>query len=185
MPERVSKSLGRVALAAAAVAAALAPQAAVVWGALAVGLAARARAYGKRRVAAAGLIPAALFALTLAALEWLGRREISLLGVRTLAVFLLSRAALAGLSGARLLAASRPGSRRQGAIMFGLFTAHFAWVLGEEARRLLIARRLAAPRRMGPGGFRSLEWALAGLFQRALTRAERFYAAQWLRGLGQ
>jgi hypothetical protein len=26
---------------------------------------------------------------------------------------------------------------------------------------------------------------LVGLVQRALTRAERFYAAQWLRGLGQ
>jgi energy-coupling factor transporter transmembrane protein EcfT len=185
VPERLSKSLGRVALAAAAVAGALASQPAVVWGALAAGLAAHAGAHRKRRGAAAGLIPIVLFAGTLAALEWAGRGRVSLLGVRALAVFLLSTAALAGLSGARLLPACRPGSLGQRAVMFGLFTAHFAWVLGEEARRLLIARRLAAPRRVGSGGFRSLEWALVGLFQRALTRAERFYAAQWLRGLGQ
>lgn len=70
-------------------------------------------------------------------------------------------------------------------ILFVLFTRHFAAVLLDETRRAYVARRMTAPRGFGAGTFRSLVWATHRVFQRALDRAERFYAARLLDGFSE
>lgn len=136
----------------------------------------------------AGLLalwPIVSFSAILLVLGWLGDGASGRLTLRTIGVFVFV------VSGARMLPWSewtlriRPGTRGGAALLTGLFVRHFVIVLGQESRRLLTAYRLAVPRRFSPGWFRSLAWVLAGLFRRALTRAERFYAAQLVRGLGQ
>lgn len=174
----------RAVLAAAAVGAMVGP-AAVVWAAAGIGLAARAWAWRRWRRVVLSLVPVMLFAGTLGALEWMGRGEVSVLGVRTVAVFLLSTAAWGGVSGAGLALGYPARSAGQRAVLFGLMVGHFAWILGAEARRALAAHRLAAPRRRGPWWFGSLGRAMGGMFVRAFMRAERFYAAQWVRGVGE
>ncbi len=174
----------RLALAVAAVAAAAGPPESV-WAAVGVGILVRALTLKTWRRAALPAIPVVLFAALLALLEYAAQQEVSMLGLRTLAVFLLSTAAFHGISGARWALGSPPESLRQRMALYGLFVTHFTRILGAEARRVLLANRLAAPRRWGPGWFGSLTHALAGIFLRSLARAERFYAAQWLRGLGQ
>lgn len=174
----------RAALAAAAVGAAAGP-AAVAWPAFGAGVLAQAGLGRGGRKALVWVIPVVLFAGLLAVAEWLARGQVSLLPLRTLAVFLLSTAAFQGVSGVGWAFRHPPGSLRGRLVVFGLFVAHFACILEAEARRALLAHRLAAPRRRGPGWFGSLGRALAGVFLRSLTRAERFYAAQWLRGLGE
>jgi hypothetical protein len=67
--------------------------------------------------------------------------------------------------------------------LFAHFTRHFAAILAEEARRMLIARKMAAPRLYRRGGFSSLVHSLTAVFRCSLIRAERFYAAQRLRGI--
>ncbi len=67
--------------------------------------------------------------------------------------------------------------------LFAHFTRHFASILAEEVRRMLIARKLAAPKLYAKGGFSSLVQSLSAVFRCSLVRAERFYAAQWLRGI--
>lgn len=129
------------------------------------------------------LIPILVFAAALALMQWAGGLPVTTLPLTTLAVCVVT------LTLARLLRWEgwvfrvRPGSRRYSALLFALFVRHFAGILGTETRRVLIARRLAAPRILGAGGARSLLFALAALFGRALTRAERFYAAQSLGGM--
>ncbi len=67
--------------------------------------------------------------------------------------------------------------------LFACFVRHFAEVLGDETRQTFIARQMAAPSLFRSGGFSSLVYALSSIFQRCMTRAERFYAAQSLKGL--
>ena len=67
--------------------------------------------------------------------------------------------------------------------LLALFVRHFAGILTAESRRMLTARSLAAPFRCGPWSFRSLSFAVAAVFSRSFDRAERFYAAQRLRGI--
>jgi hypothetical protein len=67
--------------------------------------------------------------------------------------------------------------------LFAHFVRHFAEVLGDETRQTVIARGLAAPSLFRPGGFSSLVHALNSILQRCLIRAERFYAAQSIKGL--
>lgn len=67
--------------------------------------------------------------------------------------------------------------------LFAHFTRHFAAILAEESRRMLIARKMAAPKLYAKGGFSSLVHSLAAILRCSLVRAERFYAAQWLRGI--
>jgi hypothetical protein len=58
-------------------------------------------------------------------------------------------------------------------------------ILQDEAMRALTAYRLAVPHGFRPGGMRALAFSLDSLFRRCLVRAERFYAAQTLRGLAE
>jgi energy-coupling factor transporter transmembrane protein EcfT len=67
-------------------------------------------------------------------------------------------------------------------VLFALFIRHFAMIFASESRRVLQARSLGISRTYGRGWFRSLVAALVALIGRSLSRAERFYAAQSLRG---
>jgi len=174
----------RLALGAAAIAAAAGPLPAVL-AALAAGLAARIAGCGSLSGLVAPMIPVALFAALLAALQWLGKSAPGLLPLRTLAVFLATTEAVRGISGAGWLLSCPARSLRRRAALFAVLVAHFSRILNDEAHRVLLAHKLAAPRRWRAGWFTSLSGALTGVLLRALIRAERFYAAQWLRGLGE
>jgi hypothetical protein len=106
------------------------------------------------------------------------------LALRTVAVFAFVVPAARLILWEELLTSRRPGSALFRIALFLLLVRHFARVLAGEAWRLLTAQNLAAPRRWRHGWWGSLVWALAALFRRALLRAERFYAAQLVRGLG-
>lgn len=131
------------------------------------------------------LLPVLVFAAALGLMQWAGGLRLTALPLVSVAVFLMV------ITAARLVRfrdwafRAPPGSRRWTALLFALFVRHFAGVLSTEARRVLVARRLAVPRARGRGFGRSLVFAVAALFVRALRRAERFYAAQWSRGLAE
>lgn len=134
-----------------------------------------------RRVALR-LWPVAMFAAALAGLQALSGSTDWRLAAGVLAAaaaaMLLSRL----IPWTWLLGRVAPRSRWFPVVLFLWILRHFVAVLGEESRRLLIARRLAVPREYHAGWWRSLRWALTALFRRALVRAERFYAAQAFRG---
>jgi hypothetical protein len=129
------------------------------------------------------LLPVLVFAAALALMQWASDLPLTTLPLVTVALFILviTVTRLVRFQGWSFRV--RPGSRRWTALLFALFVRHFAGILRAEVRRVLVARRLAAPRAWGPASARSLVFALAALFGRSLGRAERFYAAQWLRGL--
>lgn len=131
------------------------------------------------------LWPVLLFAGILVLMQWIGGTLTAKLPLRTVAVFLLVTSAVRLVPWMEMLGIARPASPLFTAVLFLLVLRHFVLILGQEARRLLTARSLAVPNRYGPGWFGSLKWAMAGLLRRSLARAERFYAAQALRGLGQ
>lgn len=170
-------------LVAGALAAVLAHDPWVLLGLVAAGLAAhfaiaRRVGSGLRRLA-----PILIFAGILAGFQWLGGNPEPRLALRTITVFALVVPAAHLAPWEDLLGRGRPGSPLFGAILFLLLTRHFVRVLAGETWRLLTAQRLAAPRRWRPGWWSSLVWAVAALFRRAIVRAERFYAAQLVRGL--
>jgi len=69
------------------------------------------------------------------------------------------------------------------AFLFACFTRHFAIVLTNECHNSLRARKLAAPSLWSKSGMSSLVYSCVNIFTRTLLRAERFYAAQLLKGL--
>jgi hypothetical protein len=121
------------------------------------------------------------FAGLLMLLQW----RVTWLPLVTVAVFLASTAVFRMLPWRGAIFAVRPGSWLASALLFGLFVRHFAGILETESRRVLTARGLCVSRNWGPGGLRSLAFAVAALASRTLVRAERFYAAQRVRGLGE
>ncbi len=130
-------------------------------------------------------IPLIAFAALLAlAQAWTGSADWRL-PVRTLAV-----AAAVVLAGRLLpwkawLRRIPPASPLFAGALYIWMLRHFAAIFMREARRVLIARRLAAPRAYRTGWFSSLANALVSLLLRIFIRAERFYAAQLLRGIGR
>jgi len=70
-------------------------------------------------------------------------------------------------------------------VLFLLFIRHFTFILRDEAMRSLTAYRFAVPHPFRRGGIRALAYSLDSFFRRCLLRAERFYAAQLLRGLAE
>jgi len=131
------------------------------------------------------LWPITLFAGVLAALQWIGGTLQWQLPLRSVAVFLLATSAAGLIPWDRVLLRVKPLSSLYTIALFLLILKHFVQILGTEARRLMIARRLAVTRRYGAGWFTSLTWATAGIFRRSLVRAERFYASQLMRGLAE
>ncbi len=127
--------------------------------------------------------PVALFCALMVVLQAIAGTIDPWLPVKTFLAFLFGYCLCLSFPWRRLPLLLRPGlARRNVPILFLLFIRHFTAILGEEAGRLLRARRLAVARERGPLGFFSLRCAVAALFRRTLARAERFYAAQWLRG---
>jgi len=135
-----------------------------------------------RRLAA--FLPVLAFAGTLAFFQWLAGMPVTGLWWKTILICAGLTVLVRWLPWDRWLF----GFRRRGllfrAALFLLFVRHFAFVLLEESRRALTARTLSVPRQYGPAAFRSLACAVASLFARSLVRAERFYAAQWVRSTG-
>jgi hypothetical protein len=126
--------------------------------------------------------PLVLFALTLAVMQRIGGGW-SWLPAQTVAVYAAIRLILWALPRRWFSTLPERRSRIWTPALFYFFVRHFVLILGEEARRAFVARSLAVRRRFGPDSLRSLVWGLVSVFRRSLARAERFYAAQWLRGL--
>jgi hypothetical protein len=146
------------------------------------GLALRAIMEGSFSRALRSTLPVVIFAALLALMQWVASQSMSSLPLRTIAVFLLSACAFGIFPWAETFSAVRPGSTLFALVLFALFIRHFAMILTSESRRVLQARSLGISRAYGPGWFRSLVAAVAALIGRSLSRAERFYAAQSLRG---
>jgi len=125
-------------------------------------------------------LPILVFAAGIYGLSFFGERADSRLPLQVIFVF-----ALVWLLGRLCVRTVKiPRSRMLFRLfLFVHFIRHFAVVLGDETRQTFIARQMAAPGLFRPGGFSSLVYALNSIFQRSLTRAERFYAAQSLKGL--
>jgi hypothetical protein len=137
-----------------------------------------------RHVPGAG-IPLVLFAAAVAVLQWFHGGVDWVLPLRTVAVFLLTTLAMRIAPWVWFAGRLSPRSRFYLPVLFLLFVRHFTEILISESRRTLQARALSAPSLFRAGGFSSVTNAVAAIFGRALTRAERFYAAQSLNGIGQ
>jgi energy-coupling factor transporter transmembrane protein EcfT len=182
---RTLRLVGVLLLAAAAAAAALIPDPHWLLIAVLLGLLLRAVAWRSFRSSLRATVPIVLFAGILALMQWVSSTPVSLLPLKTIAVFLFSTTALRILPGSQIIAAARPGSAFFELVLFALFVRHFAAILVKESERVLQARSLRVSRPWGRGSFRSLVAAVAALLGRSLVRAERFYAAQLLRGLAE
>ena len=133
----------------------------------------------------ASAVPLLVFALSLFALQaWSGRPDWEL-PLRTLAAAAALVLAARLVPWTALLRRVRPGSRLFPAALYLWMLRHFTRILLQESRRVLLARRLAAPRSFRAGWFRSLACAVSAIVIRVLLRAERFYAAQLLREIGR
>ena len=128
-------------------------------------------------------LPIVLFATVLAALQLASTGTVSMLPAKAVVVFLLLNAVWRAWPFVNALDGVRPGSRLWTWVLFILVTRHFIEILQTEAVRVFRAWALRVPRRFGPLGFRSLSWAVVAIVVRCWVRAERFYAAQRLRGL--
>jgi len=130
-------------------------------------------------------LPIVIFAGVLALMQWISQTPVSLLPLKAVALYLLSTLAFQVLPGTELMLAFRPGSGLYLSALFAFFVRHFAAIFAREAERVLQARALCISETYGRGSFRSLVAAVVALFSRAVNRAERFYAAQSLRGLAE
>ena len=154
-------------------------------GALGLGLLLRAAIWKNLSASLRSALPVVLFAVVLVLMQWLARVPVTNLAAKTLAIFLFSTAAFRLLPWTDAVAATRPGTILHGFFLYLLFVRHFANILQSEAARVLHARALCLARPYGRGAFASLVWGLVSLFSRSLARAERFYAAQLLRGFAE
>ncbi len=131
------------------------------------------------------LIPILLFAAMLAMMQWASGMPVTGLCLKTILVFLATTVVVRLLPWDRWLFRVRGRTWLFWTALFALFVRHFAAILFREGQRALTARRLSVPNRYGAGWFRSLAFALSAFFSRSLTRAERFYVAQLVRGIGE
>jgi hypothetical protein len=137
----------------------------------------------KRRLAS--LVPVLMFAGTLSLMQWVAGMPVTWLWLKTILVFLAATLVIRLLPWDRWIFRVGHGTPLFWMALFALFVRHFAVVLMTEARRALLARSLSVPNQYGAGSFRSLVFAVSSLFTRSLTRVERFYAAQSVRGIGE
>jgi hypothetical protein len=131
------------------------------------------------------LVPILIFAGVLALMQWIAGMPVTRLWLKTILVFLATTAVVRLVPWDRWIFRVRERTWLFWAALFALFVRHFARILFTEAQRTLTARRLSAPNRYGAGWFGSLAFALSAFFSRSLARAERFYAAQLVRGIGE
>jgi hypothetical protein len=145
----------------------------------------RAIAFGSVSRSIRSMLPIVMFAGVLALMQWVSSAPVSSLPVKTIAVFLLFTTASRLLPWPDVISAVRPGRKLFGLVLFALFVRHFADIFVRESLRVLQARSLRISRPWGRGAFASLVAAVAALVGRSLVRAERFYAAQSVRGLAE
>lgn len=131
------------------------------------------------------LLPALLFCTVLALLEWIGHRSVTALPLKALLSYAVLALACKIMPWVELLRSIPLQSRLFLPVLFLLFVRHFTFILRDEAIRSLTAYRLAVPLLFGHGGVRALACSLDSFFRRSILRAERFYAAQLLRGLAE
>lgn len=131
------------------------------------------------------LLPLAIFAASVAALEWLAGTLDPWLPLKTLAAFALGTILFAAIPWRLMSRRLAPGRWWYAPVLFLLLLRHFTEILSQEPVRVLRARSMVVSRRYGAGWLSSLGHALAALFRRAIDRAERFYAAQLVRGLAE
>jgi hypothetical protein len=174
-----------VALLAAAVGVAAVEAPPAVLGAVLAGFVLRAVVWGSIGSSLRSTFPVVVFAALLAGMQWVSGMPVSSLPLKMLAVFLLGTVAFRILPWSGMVIAVRPDSVLFSLVLYAMFVRHFAEIFRGEALRLFQARALCLSRSFGPGWFRSLVAAVAALFRGALMRAERFYAAQSLRGLAE
>lgn len=153
--------------------------------AIALAVVARALVWRSLNRAIRSTLPIAVFAGLLTAMQWASSAPVTSLPLKTIAVFLLTTTAFRLLPWSDVVSAVRPGARLFGLVLFALFVEHFFVIFAAETQRVLQARALRLSRLWGRGSFRSLTAAVVALFRRSLVRAERFYAAQLLRGLAE
>lgn len=127
-------------------------------------------------------VPVLILIVTMAALQWFNHAFNPLLPAKIPAVFWLAGAGVRLTPWTALSSRCRPASGSSRAIIYLFFVRHFASIVAAESRCLMHARRQAVPRPYGRWSFRSLAAALVSLFGRTLARAERFHAAQLLKG---
>ncbi len=128
------------------------------------------------------LLPITIFVLALVLVQWLYHEPDLEVAAKTMAVFWLTASAFRLIPWSQFGNALRPGSRLSAPLLYLLFIRHFALILIGESRRLLTARSRTVFKPYGRWSFRSTVSALAALFLRSMNRAERFYAAQMLKG---
>jgi len=153
--------------------------------ALVLGLLLRMVIWKNLSAALRSALPVVLFAVVLVVMQWLAAVPVTSLAAKALAVFLFSTAAFRLLPWTDAFATTRPGTTLHGFFLYLLFVRHFVIILQSEASRVLHARALCLACPYGRGALASLVWGLVSLFSRSLVRAERFYAAQLLRGFGE
>ena len=130
-------------------------------------------------------VPILVFALSLAGVQLIFGMPVTNLAGKAVASFFFATAAVRIYPWADLIAQVPPASSFFALACYLLFVRHFFFIFTTEAVRLLQARSLCITKPYGRGSFRSLAAALATLFERSLLRAERFYAAQLLRGFAE
>jgi hypothetical protein len=131
------------------------------------------------------LFPILLFCAVLAFLEWIDHRTVSVLPLKALVSYLALALAFRIMPWVALVRSVPPRSWFFQPILFFLFIRHFTSILRDEALRSLTAYRLAVPHPFRRDGFRALAYSLDSFFRRCFFCAERFYAAQLLRGLAE
>jgi len=153
--------------------------------ALVLGFVLRAAIWRNLSASLRSALPMVLFAVVLMLMQWLAGVPVTSLAAKALAVFLFSTAAFRLLPWTAAFATTRPGTTLHGFFLYLLFVRHFVIILQSEASRVLHARALCIACPYGRGALASLVWGLVSLFSRSLVRAERFYAAQLLRGFAE
>jgi len=128
------------------------------------------------------LIPVTVFIVLLSSLQWLYQGFHFEFSAKILTVFFLTTSSFRLVPWDSCGNVLHPGSKLAVTVLYLLFMRHFALILAVESRRLLTARSRSIFKPYGRWSFRSLASALGSLFLRAMNRAERFYAAQILKG---
>lgn len=128
------------------------------------------------------LLPITIFVLAIGLIQWIYHEPDLEIAAKTLAVFWLTASAFRLIPWSQSGNAFRTGSRLSASLLYLLFIRHFALIFAEESKRLLTARSRTVFKPYGRWSFRSIVSAIASLFLRAMNRAERFYAAQMLKG---
>ena len=131
------------------------------------------------------LLPVIFFCTVLAVLEWIDHRSVTALPLKALLSYGILALGFRVMPWMALIRSIPPQSRFFPPVLFLLFVRHFTFILRDEAVRSLTAYRLAVPHPLRRNGIRALAWSLDSFFHRSILRAERFYAAQLLRGLAE